>query len=114
MSITKVLTEEKTSSEDKLSRVAEIVASARSSYGNEEAVIKAPKINTPQGSMGFEHLEDDSKVSLLRNEVAVIKAQAVEFAEQNPGTNINKKIEELLAVNPMFVNVSAGTKFEYL
>lgn len=114
MSITKILTEEKTSAEDKLARISEIVAAARSAYGNEEAAIPVPKVNTPHGSMKFEHLEDASKVAILRDEVARIKAHAVECVEQNPGTNINKKIEELLATNEFFVNVSSGTKFEYI
>lgn len=114
MSITKILTEEKTSAEDKLKRVAEVVAAARNAYGNEGVEIACPHVNTPQGSMPFIHLEDDSKVALLRDRVARIKAAAVEAAEQNPGVNINKKIEELLATDDMFVNISSGTKFEYI
>lgn len=114
MSITKILNDEKVTTEEKLQRVAEIVASARQKYGNEEAEIQSPVINTPHGAMNFNHLEDDSKVELLKGTVQYIKAQAVEFAEQNEGVNFNKKIEELIATNPMFVNISAGTKFDYI
>lgn len=114
MSITKILTAEKTSAEDKLAGVAEVVAKARNAYGNEEEVIRAPRVNTAHGSMPFDTLEDDSKVETLRHEVGRIKVLAIECAEQNPGTNINKKIEELIAINPFFVNVSPGTKFEYI
>ena len=114
MSITKALTNEKTSAEEKLEAVAEIVARARENYGNEDAVIESPKVDTANGWMSFVHLEDDSKVSVLRGRVAAIKAEAVEYVECNPGASINKKIEELLAIDPCFVNIASGTKFEYI
>jgi hypothetical protein len=114
MSITKVLTDKDTAPADKLERVAEIVAQAREAYGNADAEISAPMINTVHGEMNFVHLEDEAKVALLRDEVARIKARAVEMATQTPGANMNRKIEELLATNGMFVNIAAGTKFEYI
>ena len=43
-----------------------------------------------------------------------MKATAVAFVEDNPGTVLNKKVQELLAINPFFANVSSGTEFEYL
>ncbi len=114
MSITKILSEEKTSAEEKLNRIGEIIAQARSAYGNEDAEIDSPKVTTINGEMSFVHLDDSTKVYVLSSEVAKIKCAAVEFVEQNPGANINKKIEELISVNGMFTNISAGTKFEYI
>jgi len=114
MSITKLLAAEKVDPSEKLKAVAQIVAQARSAYGNEDTVIECPRVDTPHGSMPFNVLEDDSKVVVLRNEVAMLKAQAVEFAENYPGVNINKKLEELVAVNALLVNISAGTKFDYI
>lgn len=114
MSITKILTEEKTPAVDKLERVAEVVAGARENYGNADAVIEAPMVETVHGRMNFNHLEDEAKVTLLRGAVAEVKAQAVEFCEQREGASMNKKIEELLATHGMFVNISSGTKFEYI
>ena len=114
MSITKVLSEKDVNSEDKLKSVAETVAAARKAYGNEDAVIECPVVNTAHGSMPFSVLEDDSKVAVLRDEVAYIKAAAVEFDAQNEGVNVNKKIEELIAVNPLLANIAPGTKFNYI
>ena len=114
MSITKILSNKDASAEEKLERVAEIVAQARAAYGNEDAEIDAPRVNTTNGSMPFDLLDDDSKVALLSGEVAYVKAYAVEFSEQTTGVNLNKKIEELLATNGMFANIDAGTKFEYI
>lgn len=114
MSITKILTEEKTDAADKLDRVADIVAGAREAYGNSDAEIDSPKVDTANGYMSFVHLEDDSKVQVLRGRVAAIKAEAVEFVEQNPGASMNKKVEELLAIDPCFVNIASGTKFAYI
>jgi hypothetical protein len=114
MSITKILAEKDTDSGEKLTRVAEIVAAARQAYGNSDAAVDSPKVNTPNGSMSFIHLDDDSKVALLKSEVASVKCSAVEYVEQTPGADLNRKIEELLSINGMFVNISAGTKFEYI
>lgn len=114
MSLTKILTERDADAEEQLVRVTEVIAKARNAYGNEDAAIEAPMVTTPHGSMNFVHLEASSKVQYLRGEVALIKAKAVEFVEQNAGASINKCIEELLAINPYFVNVGNSTKFEYI
>jgi hypothetical protein len=114
MSITTILTAEKVPAVEKLEQVAQIIAGARKNYGNEEMVIECPRVDTAHGSMPFNVLEADSKVAVLRSEVGMIKAFAVEAAEQFPGTNINKKIEELLATNGLFCNVDSGAKFEYI
>lgn len=113
-SITKILAEKDVTSEDKLAGIAEIVAVARKAYGNEDEKISCPEVNTTHGVMDFVHLEADAKVSLLSGEIQRIKAQAIEFCKQNEGSVMNKKIEELLATNGLFVNVSAGTKFDYI
>ncbi len=114
MSITKILSEKEMDPAAKLERVSEIVAKARDNYGNSDETIQSPMVNTTHGSMNFNHVEDEAKVSILLREVQSIKAQAVEFAEQREGVNFNKKIEELIATNGMFVNISSGTKFEYI
>lgn len=114
MSITTILSNEKTSDEEKLEAVAEVVAGAREAYGNADAEIAVPRVGTVNGSMPFDMLDNDSKVAILASSVGAIKAQAVEYAEQNPGTNMNKKIEEILATDGCFCNIAAGTKFEYI
>lgn len=114
MSITKVLSDKDTDATNKLEAVSDIVANARQNYGNSEAEIQDPMVNTAHGSMRFSMLEAESKVELLRAEAARIKAVACEFVEQNPSANVNKKIEELISLNPLFGNIAAGTKFEYL
>lgn len=114
MSITKVLGNKDSSAEEKLESVAEIVAGARKNYGNEEAEIAVPRVNTVNGEIPFDMLDDDSKVSVLQSAVSALKASAVEFTEQNPGVSLNKKIEELLATDGHFANIAAGTKFEYI
>ena len=114
MSITKILSNEETSVEEKITAIAETVAKARAAYGNEEAVIDDPLINTSYGEMRFSNLENDSKLQFIRNEVAKIKVLACECVEENQGVNVNRRVEELIAINPVLANISSGTKFEYL
>jgi len=114
MSITKTLTDKDLSADAKLESVAETVATARDAYGNTDAEIAVPRVNTTNGNMPFNMLEAEGKVEVLRDVVASIKAQAIEYSEQNPGTVLNKKIEELIATNGFFANVAPGTKFSYI
>lgn len=114
MSLTKILTKKDADPEEQLTAVAEVVGAARKAYDNEDAEIAAPMCNTTEGTMSFVHLEAASQVEELRKQVSLIKAQAVEFTETNPGSSMNKKIEELLAINPYFANVGNGTKFSYI
>lgn len=114
MSLTKILTEKDANAEDQLVRVAEVVGAARKAYGNSDDAIEAPMCQTTEGLMSFVHLEAESQVQHLRKQVSLIKAAAVEFVETNEGSSMNKKIEELLAINAFFANVGNGTKFEYI
>ena len=114
MSITKILASKEASDEDKLKSIAEIIAGVRESYGNADVEILPVKVNTPHGFLPFINLEDDSKIEVLKNQAMAIKAAAITFVEENQGTVLNKRVQELLAINPFFANVSAGTQFELL
>lgn len=114
MSLTKILSQKDANAEEQLEAVESIVGTARKNYGNEDAVIDAPMCDTTEGRMSFVHLEPASQIATLRKQVSLIKAQAVEFTANNPGSSMNKKIEELLALNAYFANVGNGTKFEYI
>lgn len=114
MSITKILSKKDADAEVQVTEVSVIVAAARAAYGNEGTEIEAPMVDTPHGRMSFVHLEAGSQVETLRGVVAGIKAEAVEFVELNSGASLNRKVEELLAINPFFASVGSGTKFEYI
>lgn len=114
MSITKILGKKDVDPSEKLEEVAGIVAKARESYGNTDAEIEVPMVNTTHGVMRFDLLDDDSKVDVLAGRVGSLKAKAAEFVAQTPSANMNRKIEELLANDPYFCNISAGTKWEYI
>lgn len=114
MSITKILSNKELEDADKIAQVSEIIARVRETYGNSDAEIDSVKVNTPQGYMDFSFLEEDSKVALLKDQARSIKATAVEYAEQTPGANVQRKVEELLATHPMFANLADGVTFDYL
>jgi hypothetical protein len=114
MSLTKILSQKDANAEEQLEAVKVIVSSARKAYDNEDAVIEAPMCETTEGRMSFLHLEEAGQVQLLRKQVSLIKAAAVEFVETHPGSSMTKQIEERLATNAFFANVGNGTKFEYL
>lgn len=114
MSITTTLSNKEMSAADKLSSVADIVKIIRENYGNQDVEIPSLKVNTPNGNIPFNHLENDSKVEVLSGQAASIKAKAIAYVEENEGTVLNKKVEELIATNPFFANISAKSEFEYL
>lgn len=114
MSIFKILTAKEVSDETKLEGVAEIVANAREAYGNADKKVPSVDVNTAYGATSFDALLAESKVQLLTNEVQKIRAMAVEFARHQPGANVNKKIEELIATNSMFCNIEDKSDMSYL
>lgn len=114
MSITQILADKNVESEEKLTKVAEIVTKLRSSYGNSETAIKDVKVNTTHGALPFSNLQSDAKVELLMNEALNIKTVAIAAIEDNPGMVLNKKVEELIATNPLFANVTSDTGFDVL
>jgi hypothetical protein len=114
MSITKILATKDADAESQIAQIAEVVSKAREAYGNQDAEIAAPLVNTSNGRMSFVHLDAPSQIETLRGEIAVIKCQAIEFIECCPGANLNKKVVELLATNAFFTNIGNTTKFEYI
>ena len=114
MSIISLLNDKELKAPQVLAGVAEIVTKAREAYGNEEAKIPTAAVNTAYGTVDFEHLEDDSKVEIIRAEVMRIKVLAVEAAKDVVGTNVNKEIEKLIATNVFLNNIVSASKFDYL
>jgi len=114
MSIIKTLQDKNMSDDEKLEAVSKVVAAAREAYGNEGLEIAVSKVNTGYGALPFDQIEDESKVEILLSEAMNIKAKAIAYVENNPGAVLNKKVQESLATNMFFANVSVGTKFDYL
>lgn len=114
MSLTEILFRKDADPQDQLKEVAGIVGAARQAYGNSDAEIAAPMCDTSEGRMSFVHLSAEGKVAILRKQIGLVKAAAVEFVENNPGAEMTRKIEELLSLNGYFCNADNGTKFEYI
>ena len=114
MSITKILADDDLSSAEKLAKVGQIVQCAREGYENTEATISAPDVNTTEGMMCFTHVSDDAKVYMLVKEVQRIRNYAIECSRNTAGTNISKKLEEMIATNRMLCNAAVITDFAYI
>lgn len=114
MSITQTLSSKTLTSAEKLTSVAEVVGTLRETYGNSKTVITDVKVNTTHGMLPFSHLEEDAKVETLLNEALKIKSQAIAAVEDTPGIVLNKKVQELIATNPLFANASAESEFDVL
>ncbi len=112
--ITQILAEKDVPATEKLEAVKEIVAAAREKYSNTDVEIEDVKVNTAYGAMPFSALEPEGQVQLLAAEAAKIKAAAVSYVEMNPGTVINQKVTELLAINPLFANVTTESGYDFL
>ena len=106
--------EKKMSNAKKLQAIADIVATARDSYGNKKAGVAAPEMNTSHGSMPFNELGDDSKLAYIAQEVVALKAAVLEVCRNDKALNPKKKMEEAVATSPLLCNVTGGTVFDYL
>jgi|SaaInlStandDraft_4_1057021.scaffolds.fasta_scaffold14622_2 hypothetical protein len=113
-SISAILKNKDASDAEKLEEIGNIVTSAREAYGNADQDISSPEMNTTFGMMDVAELEEDSKLVIIGAEVQALKSRALEFAKCNEGVNVQKKMEELVATNPVLANITGGTKFDYL
>lgn len=114
MSITKILSDANLTSQQKLEKVAEIVADVRESYGNAGVDLPDIKVNTAHGYLPFSNLENDSKVEILMNAALGIKAKAIAKVENNPSIVLNRKVQELIATNSFFANAVSSNGFDYI
>jgi len=108
MSITKVLADKEISNEQKLDIVAKSVGRAREAYGNTDLEVKSVDVNTTEGMMDFKYLTDESKVYILYREAQSIRAEAVEYARNVQGVVLSKKVDEIVATNPLFCNIGSS------
>jgi len=116
MSITTILKQDskEVSATLKVSQIAELVSSVRSSYGNSDADIKAPSVNTTEGYVDLKFASDETKLFLIEREVSLIKIEAIEACKCNTAKVLSKVIEELVATSPTLVNISDTTDFTCL
>jgi len=116
MSISNILEQKKEdlSDAEKIKAIAEIVSQARKSYGNSDAVVTSPEINTTDGVVELQFVSVETKLSLVKQEVVAIKMAAIEFEKSNEGVNRDKMVEQLLATSPIMVNLADTAKFSYL
>jgi len=98
----------------KVKLIAEVVTNARAAYGNGDAKITAPEVHTVDGLQDLAMLSDNSKVAIAESEVRNIKVLAVEYTKRFEGVILDKKIEELIALNPVLANITVVTESEYL
>lgn len=106
--------DKKVTNVQKLEKIGTIVASARKAYGNEDAKIDSPDIETVDGLTPLVHLSPKAKVDLAKRAVTSVKMAAVEAQKRNSAVNINKKIEELIATSPILVNISEVVTYNYI
>ncbi len=106
MTITEILYNEELTSSEKLVQLKDLVASIRDSYGNSDVELEESELNTTYGFVNFSALAPDSKVEILRNEALRIKHTALECVKHNTAVVLSKKVEELIATNEFFTNIS--------
>ena len=115
MNLTQIFESEELSDKDKLGKITEIITSARNAYGNSEADITLPAVNTVDGLTDLNMLSSESRVVIAQSEVSTIKVIASEFVKCVEGANYAKKVEELIATNPVLAHItSAMPENDYL
>lgn len=114
MKLKDIFTSKELTAAEKVAEISAVVNKARKAYGNTEKVIKEPEVNTCEGIQDLSMLDDESKVALAEREVQHIKIVAVESTKAKEGVVLDRKIEELIAISPILVNISKSTESDYL
>lgn len=111
MGISEILKEKRLSDQNKLKQIIEIIAKNRESYGNTELDISMPDVYTVDGALPLSTLSDESKLTIVEQEVAHLRIQAYEFVEATQGAVIDKHVEFLISTNPILTNIGSSKGF---
>ena len=114
MKLMEIFSSEELSSKEQVAAIAEVVIKARNAYGNGDAEITEPEINTIDGLQDISLLCDETKVAIAESEVGNIKTIAIEFCKSFEGAKLDKKIEELIAISPILANITNTVESDYL
>ena len=116
MTLTKIINakSEEMDSAAKLVAIGEKVAKARAAYGNEEAEISVPEVNTANGFVSIEYLSDGDKVAVAAAAIEDIRMIAIETTKDAEGVMLDKEIERLLATSSVLCNLTATSGSDYI
>lgn len=114
MTFNEILTNKDSVASEKLKQLVELVYDIREAYGNTEAEIDIPYVNTPDGMVSLTYLDDESKVALAGQSVRAASIEAVEICEATQGAVLDKEIEGLIATDPILCNLTASSGSKYL
>lgn len=114
LTLTQILNQEKPVASEQLTAITAIINTARKAYGNADAEVATPKVNTTEGMVDLKYASAKDKVALVRREVSTIRAKAIETVEATEGAQLDKEIERLLSINPILVNLAAESESAYI
>lgn len=114
MKLTEIFTNEDLAAEEQVKQIEEVVARARVNYGNTEAEITPPEVNTINGIEDIEVLSDNDRVVIAESEVQNIITVSREYCKAFEGAVLDRKIEELLAISPVLNNLGLKVESSYV
>ena len=102
------------SAEAKLQDLQKIITTARKAYGNTDAEVSVPEVNTADGVVKLTYLDDDSKLAIVERIIRQITICAVETVESTEGMVLDREIERLIATDPILCNLAATSGSAYI
>lgn len=114
MNLTEIIQSEDLKADEKLSKIAKKVAKAREEYGNTDAEITAPTVNTTDGLTSLKFLSAKDKVELAALSIKAIRIEATEIVEQVEGASLSREVERLLATDAVLCNIMTKSENEYI
>jgi len=114
MSITEILSNKDTASQEKLEQLTSIIANARKAYGNEGIPITSPKVNTTEGAKDIKYLTWDDKLALAERVIDYCVTTAIANTDCTEGAVFDSELQSLLAVNPILTNLLTKVDSKYL
>jgi len=94
----------------KLKAIKKIVKAARESYGNTDIEIDTAPVNSCVGRVQIQYVSEKDKLALIKTAVEDIRVRAMEATECTTGIVFDKKVEELVAINPILCNIGKTTE----
>lgn len=104
MSISEILMSEDKPKE-KITKLAKAVKAIRADYGNTDVDIPMPDVRCATGMLPLSDLDAEGQLTHAETTVALLKAVAREANEETVGIELGKYTQQLVATNPILVNL---------
>ncbi len=113
MKIIEKITNEETPVKERLKTLTGMIKDIRSTYGNEESIITAVKVNSVNGMVAIGLLTKEEKLAVGEQALRSCISRATAVTENTEGALFDRTFEAFVACDPLLSNLTEKSDSQY-